>query len=132
MSKENVETVRGAYEAHSKRDVAAAMSVLAPDVEWHQAENFIYADHSPYVGPQAMLGGLFARFMAEWDDFTTVANELLDAGDKVIGLGYYSGTYKKTGKAVHAQFAHVWTMRDGKVVRFDQYTDTAQFAQAVS
>ena len=131
MSKENVETVRRTYEAYEKKDVAAAFSALAPNVEWHQAENFIYADRSPYVGPQAMLGGLFARFAAEWENFTTVTNELLDAGDKVIALGYYTGTYKKTGKAVHAQFAHVWTLSDGKVVRFDQYTDTAQFAQAV-
>jgi ketosteroid isomerase-like protein len=131
MSKENVETVRRAYDANAKRDVAAAISSLAPNVEWHQAENFIYADRSPYVGPKAMLEGLFARFDAEWENFTTAANELLDAGDKVIALGYYSGTYKKTDRAVHAQFAHVWTLRDGKVVKFEQYTDTAQFARAV-
>lgn len=132
MSKENVETVRRAYDANANRDVAAAISALAPNAEWHQAENFIYADRSPYVGPKAMLEGLFARFDAEWENFTTVANELLDAGDRVIALGYYSGTYKKTGRAVHAQFAHVWTLRDGKVVKFEQYTDTAQFAGAVS
>lgn len=132
MSKQNTEIVRLAYEAHANRDVAAAISALAPNVEWHQAENFIYADRSPYVGPKAMLEGLFARFDAEWENFKTVANELLDAGDKVVALGYYSGTYKKTGQPVHAQFAHVWTLRDGKVVKFEQYTDTAQFARAVS
>ncbi|MFL6254778.1 MAG: nuclear transport factor 2 family protein [Pyrinomonadaceae bacterium] len=130
MSQENVDIVRGTYEAYSRGDLAAALQSLDPRVEWHQAENFIYADRSPYVGPTAMLEGLFSRFAAEWEGFTTVADELLDAGERVVALGYYSGTYRKTGKPVRAQFAHIWTLRDGKVVKFEQYTDTAQFAQA--
>lgn len=62
----------------------------------------------------------------------TAPEELLDAGDSVVGLGNYTGTYKATGREVRAQFAHVWGLREGKVVSFQQYTDTKQFAAAVA
>ena len=52
-------------------------------------------------------------------------------GDTVVGHGYYSGTHKKNGQTVRAQFAHFFTFRGGKVVKFQQYTDTAQFRRAV-
>ena len=65
------------------------------------------------------------------DGFAVAPNELLDAGDTVIGQGHYSGTHKQSGKNVRAQFAHFFTFRDGRIVKFQQYTDTAQFKEAV-
>lgn len=37
---------------------------------------------------------------------------------------------RASGKRIDAQVAHVWDFRDGKVVRWQQYTDAWQFAQA--
>lgn len=132
MSKENTDTVRRMYEAFGKGDIQTVIAALDPQVEWWEAENFIYADRNPYVGPQAVLEGVFARIAAEWEGFVVSPKEILDAGGTVIGHGYYSGTYKKNGERVRAQFAHFFTFRDGRVVKFQQYTDTAQFLQAVS
>ena len=55
---------------------------------------------------------------------------MLDAGESVVGYGHYSGKYRETGRDVKAQFAHVFSFRNGKVVKFQQYTDTAQFEKA--
>ena len=132
MSQENVSVVRGMYEAFAKGDVPAIIAALDPQVEWWEAENFIYADGNPYVGPDAVLAGVFMRIGDEWEGFAVSPKEVLDAGEMVIGHGYYSGTYKKNGERVRAQFAHFFTFRDGKVAKFQQYTDTAQFLQAVS
>jgi ketosteroid isomerase-like protein len=38
-------------------------------------------------------------------------------------------TAKATGKALDAQVAHIWDFRDGKLVHWQQYTDTWQFAE---
>lgn len=132
MSQENVNTVRGMYEAFGKGDIAPIIAAVDPQVEWWEAENFIYADNNPYVGPNAVLEGVFMRIGNEWDGFVVSPEEVLDAGDTAIGHGYYSGTFKKTGKQVRAQFAHFFSFRDGKVIKFQQYTDTAQFQRAVS
>ena len=132
MSAENVKTVETMYAAFAKGDIPTVLAGLDAQVEWWEAENFIYADNNPYVGPESVLQGVFMRIVSDWDGFAVSPAGVLDAGDTAIGHGYYSGTHKQTGKQVRAQFAHFFTFRDGKIVKFQQYTDTAQFKQAVA
>lgn len=131
MSDENVRIVRGMYEAFARGDAQAVVEALDPEVEWREAENFIYSDRNPYLGPEAVLHGVFARMAADWEGFVVAPLDILDAGATVIGYGHYSGTYRATGQSVRAQFAHFFTIHEGKVVKFQQYTDTLQFARAV-
>ena len=132
MSAENVAIVRALYEAFGKGDIPGVLGKFDQKIEWREAENFIYADRNPYIGPNAILEGVFMRFVSEWNDFTVSPESIIDAGEQVVTLGTYSGTNKKTGKSVRAQMVHVWNMSDGKAVRFQQYTDTKQFADAVN
>ncbi len=132
MSAENVKTVESMYAAFATGDIPTVLAGLDPKVEWWEAENFIYAEGNPYVGPESVLQGVFMRLAMEWDGFGVIPAGVLDAGDTAIGHGYYSGTYKQTGKQVRAQFAHFFTFREGKIVKFQQYTDTAQFKEAVA
>ncbi len=132
MSAENVAIVRALYEAFGKGDIPGVLGKFDQKIEWREAENFIYADRNPYVGPNAILEGVFLRFVSEWNDFTVSPESIIDAGEQVVTLGTYSGTNKKTGKSVRAQMVHVWNLSDGKAVRFQQYTDTKQFADAVN
>jgi uncharacterized protein len=132
MSQENVQIVQGVYEAFGRGDVPTVLGRMDQGIEWNEAENFIYADRNPYVGPQAVLEGVFMRLGSEWEGFAVTPEEWLDAGDRIVVLGTYSGTHKATGRRVRAQFAHIWSVRDGKVVRFQQYTDTKQFAETVA
>jgi ketosteroid isomerase-like protein len=132
MSAENVKTVESMYAAFATGDIPTVLGSLDPQVEWSEAENFIYADGNPYVGPEAVLQGVFMRIVSDWDGFAVTPKEVLDAGDTAIGQGHYSGTHNQTGKQVRAQFAHFFTFRDGKIVKFQQYTDTAQFKQVVA
>jgi uncharacterized protein len=132
MAQENVELVRGLYDAFGKGDVQAVLDRMDEGVEWNEAENFPYADRNPYVGPQAVLEGVFARLGEEWEVFEVVPEELLDAGDRVVALGRYNATHKATGRGVRAQFVHVWGVRVGRVRSFQQYTDTKQVADAIA
>ena len=132
MSDENKQKIEGMYAAFAKGDVPYIIGALDPQVEWWEAENFIYADKNPYVGPESVLMGVFGRIMKDWEWFTVTPEEVLDAGDSVVGRGYYAGKHRQTGREVRAQFAHVFKLRGGRVVKFQQYTDTAQFLQAVA
>jgi ketosteroid isomerase-like protein len=131
MTKANVEVIEGIYGAFSRGDIGAVLAVMAPKIVWNEAENFPYADRNPYVGPEAIVQGVFARIGAEWDGFAVVIDEILDAGDKVVACGRYKGTVKRTGKPVNAQIVHVWTLENGKAARFQQYADTLQVARAI-
>lgn len=131
MSQENVALVEAIYAAFGTGDVPGVLSRMSADIVWNEAENFPYADRNPYLGPEAVLTGVFARIGEEWDGFTVVSEDLLDAGDTVVVLGRYTGTYKATGRTLDAQLVHVWRIEDGKVVRFQQYTDTLQTARVI-
>ena len=132
MSQQNMEVIRGIYESLSRGDVTAVLGQMHQHIEWREAENFIYADRNPYRGPQAVLEGVFTRLGSEWSDFKVMPEEWLDAGNHIVVLGTYSGKHKESGREVRAQFAHVWGVTHGRAVRFQQYTDTKQFADAVA
>jgi len=131
MSAENVAIIRSIYSAFATGDIPAVVSALSADVVWNEAENFPYADGNPYVGPDAVLGGVFARLGSEWDGFGAHMPTFIDGGDQVITTGRYVGTCRATGKAMDAQALHLWTLKDGKVVAFQQYVDTLAVARAV-
>jgi ketosteroid isomerase-like protein len=119
------------YEAFGRGDIATVTGHMDPKVEWNEAENFIYADGNPYRGPDAVAAGVFARIGTEWEGFAATPHRFHDAGDSVIIEGRYTGVNRASGQAVNAQFAHILTFEGGKLVRFQQYTDTAQVRDAV-
>ena len=129
MSHANVELIGAIYAAFAAGDVPGVLGRMDPAIEWHEAENFPYADGSPYIGPEAVAQGVFLRCATEWDGFAVQVDEIVDGGDTVVAFGRYLGTYKATGKAQHAQMAHVWRIADGRAVWFQQYVDTLEVAR---
>jgi ketosteroid isomerase-like protein len=129
MPSPNIDLIRGVYRDFAAGNVEGVLACLSPDIVWKEANNFPYADRSPYIGPQAVLEGVFARCAAEWDGFSVDIEEFLDAGDAIVALGHYRGTFKATGRAQETQIAHVWRIRDGKVVAFQQHADTLHVAR---
>lgn len=127
----NRETIGSLYEAFGRGDAGTVLGTFDPAIVWMEAENVAYADRNPYRGPQQVAEGVFGRLMTEWDGFVVDPESLLQDGETVVALGRYRGTFRGTGRALDAQFVHVWTLREGRVTRFQQYTDTAQFARVM-
>jgi uncharacterized protein len=128
----NGELVKAIYEAFGKGDVPAVLGAFDPEIRWRVAENFLYADGNPYAGPQAVAEGVFQRIVSDVEDFYILPERFVEGGHTVVVEGRYRGTMKATGTPVDAQFAHVLELSDGKVVSFQQYTDTKQWAEAAS
>lgn len=129
MSETPLQVVEGIYSAFGTGDVPGVLGRFHDDIHWNEANNFPYADGNPYIGPDAVLGGVFGRCVGEWDGFRVEIDELLDAGDTVVALGHYGGTYKATGMPQRTQLVHVWRIRDGKAAQFQQYADTLHVAR---
>lgn len=123
---QNVQLVQSLYRAFATGDGPAIFAILDPGIIWHEAESFIYDDRNPYIGPAAVAEGVFARLATEWNDFTATPVEFVDGGDTIVVFGRYTGIYKATHHLLNAQFAHVFRIANGRVTRFQQYTDTAQ------
>ena len=129
MSRSNLDIIRRLYANGPERDLDGFLGAMAPDVEWRFADSFIYGQVNPLIGREAIRDGSLARIGAEWDGFKAVPDEVIDAGDTIIGLGHYVGVHKATGRKLRAQFAHIFTLADGQVTRWRQYVDTRQFAE---
>ena len=127
------ETVaNGIYAAFAAGDIPAFAGYLHPDVVWNEAENYIYADNNPYVGPDAVLDGVIGRTVAEWDDFTATPERMISNGNEIAVMGRYTGTNRATGEYMDLQFVHVMTVEGGQVTSFQQYTDTLQAFNAAT
>ena len=124
----NVEVVESIYEAFAAGDVEGVLGAMSPDIVWNEADDFPYADRNPYVGPVAVAEGVFGRIAEEWDGFAVEVDEILDAGDTIVALGRYVGTFKATGKPQNTQLVHVWRLKDGQAIGFQQYANTLHVA----
>lgn len=123
--------VQSIYEGFAEGDMVKVTGVMAADIVWNEAQGNPYADLNPYVGPDKVLSGLFSRLGGDWDYFNATPAEFIVDGNRVVALGQYKARHKTTGVEMDAPFAHVWTVRGGKLATFDQYTDTAAHVEAM-
>ncbi|HEY0512175.1 MAG TPA: nuclear transport factor 2 family protein [Thermoanaerobaculia bacterium] len=124
----NLNIVQDLYEAFATRDRDRILAIFDPQIEWIQNEGF--PGGGRYVGAETVLDQVFARFAAEWESWQAEVGRWLVAGESIVALGAYRGTHRTTGKSMTAAFAHVYGLRDGRVIRFEQYADTAKVAAA--
>jgi hypothetical protein len=128
---DSVLIVREFYSALGAGDVNRAVAVLSPDLEWTEAEGFPYYSGT-WHGPQAVVDNLFIPLSKDWSTFSVTPHEFLAMDDRVVSFGTYAGTFGSTGRSMSAPFAHRWVIRDGKIVRFNMYTDTAKVLEAMN
>jgi uncharacterized protein len=130
MSEAAIALIKSMYASFGRGDIGALIGGLAPDIHWR-----VNGDRSDYP----MLGvwqgtdevKKFFAGVAEYEQFSEFSpNEFFAAGDRVFVLGRYAGTLIKTGRTFASEFVHVFTLRDGKVSRFHEFNDTANFAAA--
>jgi len=125
----NIDIVRDHYAASARGDIAAMMADVSPDVRWTEMAGFPCA--GTWVGPQQVIDSVFAVLGSTWEGYQFMLERLIDGGDSIVGVGEYSGIYRRTGKPMRARVAHVWRLEDGRIARFEQFTDTLLVARAM-
>ncbi len=123
-------TVKLFYSLLASGDNAAALRLLDPEIEWTEAEG------TPYFagtmrGPDAVIAGLFVPLARDFDNFTTNPSDFVAEGPRVVSMGRYSGTARRSGRTMSAPFVHVWTVSNGLLRRFVQFTDSAPWNEAL-
>lgn len=126
----NLAIVQRLYAAFGQRDWPTIYELFASDIEWIQNEGF--PGGGRHVGADAVLNNVLAKFRPEWISWQAVVTEWLDAGHAIVALGEYRGTHRATGKSAIAAFAHVYEVREGRITRFRQFTDTAMIRDAMT
>jgi ketosteroid isomerase-like protein len=129
---ENINVIDSVYKAFGEGDIPTVLGLLDTQVEWNEAEGNALADGNPYIGPDAVLNGVFARIGAEHEYFKLVNIQLHEmANNQVLATLRYNAKLKKNGALIDAQVAHLWKVKDRKVIGFQQYVDTKQLDDAL-
>lgn len=127
----NVSVIDNLYKAFAVGDIPTVLGGMDANIVWNEAEGNAYADGNPYIGPDAVLNGVFARVVGEHEYFTLNDINLHEmSNNQVLATLRYKAKLKKNGVEYNTQAAHLWTLKDGKVINFQQYVDTKQLADA--
>jgi ketosteroid isomerase-like protein len=127
MSQENVEVVRGVIDGWLRGD-PATLELISEDVV--------------YIAPPTMPGGgiyhghegvlqWVVDWRREWTGYELEVERVEKVGDRVLTIERNRAIGKRSGVGVDMQTASVWTLRDGKVVRWQGYRTEAEAREAV-
>lgn len=112
----NLNIIADHYAASARQDIAAMMVDVAPNVLWTEMAGFPCA--GKWIGPEQVIEHVFKALSSEWTSYRFEPQELIDGGDRVIGLGLYHGTYGKTGKSMKVRVAHVWRLQEALLHKY--------------
>jgi uncharacterized protein len=107
--------------------MAKATANWAPDIVWASCTGLpLVKGDGISRGVQAVIEDVFAKMPQYYDDFNIEITDFVDGGDKIVMVGFYTGTWKATGRKFRANATHTWTFKDGKAVHYFQAVDTAE------
>ena len=125
----NVGVVKRAYENFKSGNIEGVLGQLSDDVDWRLPE----IENVPFSGARRgreKVGEFFSTLAGAQDVRSFEPREFVAQGDKVVALGSYRWNVKGTGREYGGEWAHVFTVRDGKIAGFHEYMDSAAAAAA--
>jgi hypothetical protein len=128
IENEDVKTLRAAYEALNDGDIERALAVLDEDAEW--CEHSDLPEAGMYRGRDSIRTFL-AQFLESWQDFHQETEELITGEGRVLVMLRSRVRGRGSGVYVEGQYAHLWTMEDGRGVRVDAYFDRDEALRAL-
>jgi uncharacterized protein len=123
---QNVSVVQNAYAAFGRGDIATLLGYMTEDIQWRPVIGT--AKHVPFSGERKGKAGVgeFFKQVAESEDFQQFEpREFVAQGDNVVARGHYRAVTKATGRTFDSDFVMVFTLRDGRVAAFQEFTDSA-------
>jgi ketosteroid isomerase-like protein len=130
MARGNVDLIRPIYEEFSRGNFRLSFDVYHhPHMEWGWSDEFpgldgVYDDRRD---PNPRLHS----WLSAWDDWRVEVDDYLEIGDHVVVLASYRGRGKGSGVEIRQQGAHVFRLRDGKVVRLEIFADREKAIESV-
>jgi uncharacterized protein len=129
----NLQTIRRFYQTINDGDLAATLKLIADDLDWKDAgaDKDIYPWSTPVRGREDFERYGKATFEAlEFQVFQP--DEFFVDRDTVVVLGHERCLVRATGRVVEANWAQIFTLRDGLIRKFREYSDTAAWEAGVA
>jgi ketosteroid isomerase-like protein len=125
----NVELIRDAYAAFGSGDLQKLLGLMTPDIVWEFPASKVIPWAGTYTGP-AEVARFFSAVMEHSEPEAFEPLHFVASEDRVVALGRERFRVKSTGLSWACEWAHAFTVRDGKIAGFREYTDTAAIVAA--
>lgn len=130
MTEQNERLVRAFYDSTAPGHREALWGIEAPGVAYDFPSGMpVAAGH--FEGLLDITDRFLTSFYGAFD-VRLLAEEFITSGEHVVAIGRIEGTARRTAVPIDVPFAHVWTVRDGRLQRLRAFTDTALLAQALA
>jgi uncharacterized protein len=129
MSEENVEIVRGGYEAFARGDIEGVLEIMDPEVEWAPALAPLLGVE-PVRGKDALRKFLVEDLASGFEDFEARAESIEDLGDSVLVHTQFAARGRASGVPVSLEAYSLIILRDGKTVSYRDYETRAEALEA--
>ena len=101
----NLERLKQGYQLFAEGDIKGVLEMWNDDIVWDECEGFPFVKSGGrYEGKQAIVEGVFAHIPEYYDNFNIEITDFVDAGDKIVMVGFYTGTWKPTGKKFYQNY----------------------------
>jgi ketosteroid isomerase-like protein len=127
---ENLQTIHEVYAAFGRGDVPAVLNLLTEDVEWFTPGPPTII---PYAGSRSgseQVAQYFKEFGQAVEITAFEPRQFFAQAEQVVVLGHYSGRVRTTGGVIESEWAHAFTLRNGKIANFHGYEDSAAVVAA--
>lgn len=122
----NLESLKKGYGHLNTGDHENVLALNNDNIVREQCTGYPFVNSDgKYAEKQAIDKNIFATFPEFYDIFNVEISDFVDAGDEILMVGHYTGTWKVTGKKFKANAAHTWTLKNGKATHFVQAVDSA-------
>jgi ketosteroid isomerase-like protein len=129
VAEQNIELVKRAFDAFSRRDLDAALELVAPDGEFIAPTGSIAGRSTPYRGHDG-IREYFADVARIWEELEVIPHEFRQVGNQVVALGRVYGR-GLDGLLVDSPTGWVWTIEGGRIVRGEVFTSRQEALDAV-
>lgn len=123
----NVDLIKKFYELFKKGDTQY-LQLCDDNIEWIVMQGM--PNGGRHVGKKAVFDQYFPNLFSNFNEFHAITEQFLGAENLVVVMGRYQGI-AKSGKKFDAPFVHVYSIENGKITKFRQYTDTLQINNAL-
>jgi uncharacterized protein len=130
QEQQNIDLVKKLYAAFGKGEIETIVDHLADQLSWRFDAPSVIPYAGEYGTPEQVKTGFFQALGSTQKDYALRADEFIAQNDRVVMVGRYGATVTSTGKSFDLPLVHVWTVQNGKVKRFVNFTDTAKVAEA--
>ena len=125
----NVEIIQQLYLSFKNKDLQTIDQLCDKNIEWITMNGMPHG--GTYVGFKAIFEDYFPKMLSNFKEFHAIPETFLDSKNQVVVLGIYDGI-SKTNKKFQVPFTHVYEIKENKIIKFRQFTDTQRIHESLN